>query len=201
VADLINRLDGVDDIDQLRAILQAYRTPGDPTITTPGDPTITTPGDPTITTPGDPTITRVLYGSPLVGDQDPGDPTITRSIDDDDQYIDQTSVDHHQSSQEPEKRHAPIDALLSLRGINGNQFSRQTAQQLLGKAMQRFGPENAAAVIFGWVEHARTNSAIANPPGFVRYKIESGELPPEPAEPEPSRNHRIPQDVWDIIQR
>jgi len=68
--------------------------------------------------------------------------------------------------------------------------------------MQRY--QDHAAAIFGWVVYAKANPKIKNAPGFVRVKLEAGELPPEDApEDAPAGGDymdRLPPDIRSIIQ-
>ena len=102
-----------------------------------------------------------------------------RTIDDDDQYI--INQSDQGSSSPPSEFRTPVEALLSLVGADGNRYSRKTASYLVARAMENFG-EDAAGVVYGWVAYARVNGRVANPTGFVRHKLETGDMPPEPAE-------------------
>ena len=93
----------------------------------------------------------------------------------------------------------PVNALLRLKGKNGQRFDRQAASYVAYTAVQRFG-EDASWVINAWCAYAKNNKAITNAPGFVRVKIESGEWPPEP-EPEPTAVYNIPPELEGIIKR
>ena len=122
------------------------------------------------------------------------------SIDDDDQCINEINVNESSSSliTSDVAEENPVNALLQLKGKNGQRFDRQAASYVAYTAVQRFG-EDAAWVINAWCSYAKNNKAITNAPGFVRVKIESGEWPPEP-EPEPTA-YNIPPELEGIIKR
>ncbi len=182
IANLVNRLKTIDNMDDLRALIShmgSHMGGGDPTITGGGDPTITGGGDPTITP------------LPEVGG---GDRRIT-PIDDDDQYIHQLNG-NQSSSTESTQTTSAVQALLALTDPSGNRFSRQSANTLVYKALQHWG-SLAGRYIQDWIDHASQNDRLNSPVGFVRLKIERGELPPLPAPPK----QQIPPEYRDIIKR
>ncbi|MCB8991820.1 MAG: hypothetical protein H6665_14465 [Ardenticatenaceae bacterium] len=69
--------------------------------------------------------------------------------------------------------------MLSLRGKNGNQFSRITANTLVYKARQFYG-DGTAGVVRAWVAFANSNERLHDSVGFVRTRLETGLMPPVP---------------------
>lgn len=96
----------------------------------------------------------------------------------------------------------PMQMLLALRAKRGGRFDRAAAMVVLHKAQQHFG-DDAGRVVTAWCQYAAGNSAITNAPGFVRYKVESGEWPPENDDERQAGSYvdRLPEDIRRLIQR
>lgn len=121
------------------------------------------------------------------------------SIDDDDQCINESNTNESSSMITDN----PINKLLSLRGKKGQRFDRSAASVVFYKALQHFGEDEVTGVVFDWCDHAMSNAAITNAPGFVRVKLESGEWPPEPEKPATNESYysSLPADLQGVIQR